>query len=218
MNWFRVFRPTQLLLSRYTRTATPARAAIARFGRPVCTLADRPIAGLRELGMTVANPGRARSRTLDDAALLDLIAEASGTRRLRPRYDLQSLGQVLDTWRHAKHRGAFVQMAVESADGEPLGWYLGHVQRDGTSEIIQIGAYGGAEETVLGRMLFDCMRGGSALVQGRSETRLLRPALVNQCFFRPAAWMLVHSRNEEIMNAFRSEDVFLSGLENERPW
>jgi len=55
-------------------------------------------------------------------------------------------------------------------------------------------------------------------VQGRSETRLLRPALVNECFFRPAAWMLVHSRNEEIMNAFRSEDVFLSGLENERPW
>ena len=30
--------------------------------------------------------------------------------------------------------------------------------------------------------------------------------------------MLVHGRNEEIVDAFTSEDMFLSGLENERPW
>ena len=58
MNWFRVFRPSQLLLSRYTRSATPARRVIARVARPVCTVVDRPIAGLSELGMSVDRPAR----------------------------------------------------------------------------------------------------------------------------------------------------------------
>jgi hypothetical protein len=218
MNWFRVFRPSQLLLSRYTRSGTPARRAIARIGRPVCSLVDRPLAGLRELGMAVEDPGKTRSRPLDDAELLDLIDEVSRTRRLRPRYDAGSLGLVLDSWRQATHRGTFTQALVEGPAGEPLGWYLGHVQLDGTSEIIQIGAHDGSDEIVFGRMLVDCERRGSALAQGRSETRLLRPAIANGCFFRPAAWTLVHSRNEAIVDAFEAEDVFLSGLENERPW
>jgi hypothetical protein len=218
MNWFRVFRPTQLLLSRYTRTTTPTRRALARIGRPVCTLADRPIAALRELGMAVEDPGRVRSRRLDDTELLDLVTETSAARRIRPQYDPRSLGRVLDLWRRATHRGEFVQTLVESADGKPLGWYLGHVKPADTSEIVQIGAHEGSEELVFARMLFDSKQTGTALVQGRMESRLLRPALANECFFRPAAWMLVHAKDPAILDTFTSEDVFVSGLENEYPW
>ena len=67
-------------------------------------------------------------------------------------------------------------------------------------------------------MLFDCMTRGSAVVQGRADSALLRPALANDCLFWPSAWMLVHARNQDLFDAFASEDMFLSPLENERPW
>ena len=87
-------------------------------------------------------------------------------------------------------------MLIESVDGEPLGWYLGHVQRDGTSEIIQIGALDGSDEVVLGAVLHDCMTRGAALVQGRSEARLLRPALVEQLLL-PARRVDARARTEQ---------------------
>jgi hypothetical protein len=218
MSWFRVFRPSQLVLHRYTRAATPAQRVLARVGRPVCTLVDRPIGAVRELKTSVPDPAPVRSRPLPDAELLELITDASGTERLRPRYDEHSLSRVLDVWRRARHRGSFTQRVVESADGSTLGWYLGHVQPDGTSEIIQIRSRDGSDEAVFGCMLFDCSSRGSALVQGRARTGMLRPALANDCFFRPTAWMLAHTRNAEIFDAFAAEDIFLSALENERPW
>ena len=181
-------------------------------------MVDRPIGALRELGTSVADPAPVKSRPLPTSELLDLIADVSRPRRLRPRYDEGSLARVLDVWRHARHRGSFAQRVVEGADGRPLGWYLGHVQRDGTSEIIQIGARDGSEEVVFGCMLFDCMSRGSALVQGRADTALLVPRSPNACFFRPMAWMLAHARDPAIFDALACEDMFLSPLENERPW
>jgi hypothetical protein len=206
------------VLSRYTRAATPMRRTIARVGRPLCTVVDRPMGAVRELRTSVADPAPVRSRPLPTSELLELIAEVSRPRRLRPRYDERSLGRVLDVWRRARHRGSFTQRVVESADGMPLGWYIGHIQRDGTSEIVQIGARDGSEVPVFGCMLFDCKSRGSALVQGRADTTLLRPAIANDCFFRPTAWMLAHARDAEIHDALAREDVFLSALENERPW
>jgi hypothetical protein len=216
--WFRVFKPSQLVLSRYTRSARPTMRRVARLGRPATRLVDRPMRGVRELKMSVPDPAPVRSRPLADGELLDLITEASRARRLRPCYDQRSLTRVLDVWRRATHRGEFSEMAVEGADGRTLGWYLGHVQPDGTSEIIQVGTRKGSEEIVFGCMLHDCMSRGSALVQGRADSALLRPAIANECFFRPTAWMLAHSRNTAIFDAFASEDIFLSPLENERPW
>ena len=62
------------------------------------------------------------------------------------------------------------------------------------------------------------MSSGTALVQGRLDPRVQHAALANDCFFRPAAWTLAHARDRAPLDALEQADVFLSGLENERPW
>jgi hypothetical protein len=109
-------------------------------------------------------------------------------------------------------------MAVEDRSGDLLGWYLCCLQRDGTSEVVQIGAVDGAMDRVLGRAISDAWRGGSAMVQGRLEPALLEAALVNRCWLRPAPWTVVHTREPRILEAMDADDVFLSALENEQPW
>jgi hypothetical protein len=218
VNWFRVFRPSNAVLSRFTRSATPAGRLLAAAARPVCDLIDRGAARVSELGTTVGPPADVRSRPLATTELLHCIESATRHHSIRPAYDERSLRWVLDLRARATHRGSFRSAAVENVRGDVLGWYLCHLQRDGTSEIIQIGSLGGAMEPILGRALYDCMAGGSALVQGRLEMTFLKDALVNDCLFRPAAWILTHSRDPAITAAFASGDVYVSGLEIEQPW
>jgi hypothetical protein len=218
VNWFRVYRPSRTVTSRLMRSSTASHRLLARFAAPVGDLLDRGMRRVPELTTQVEAPRNTRSRPLTVSELLRCIDAASQGRRLRPVYDEQSLAWVIDLRKGATHRGSFEMMAVEDSKGNPLGWYLCHLQQAGVSEIVQIEALDGPMELVLGRALFDCMRRGSAMVQGRLETALLKPALLNECFFRPAAWLNVHSNNPEIYDAFEAEDVFLSPLENELPW
>jgi hypothetical protein len=217
-SWFRLFAPAQLALDRYTRVATPVRRLLARAGRPVCRMLDRVAAHVGDLDADIEETYPTSSRPVGVAELLSLVDEEASRRRLRPRYDAGSLQWVLADRRRAAHRGVFVQNVVERADGQRLGWYLAHMKRGGASEIVQMGAADGALEIVLGRALLDSARHGSAMVQGRLDGHLLRPALVNGCFARPTAWMMAHARDPAILEAFAHDDVFCSPLELEQAW
>lgn len=216
-NWFRVLRPTELLVDRFARTATRTRTLAAGAARPVGRALDGRARRVDRLAAPT-RPGGLRSRPLDPAGLADLIAAQAAGRRLRPAYDGTDLARVIDLRRGARHRGEFVMRVVERADGSPLGWYLAHVRPGGTSEVVQLGGEEGALDTVLATAIADCDERGSALVQGRLDAQLLRAVRVNECYTRPAPWMLVHSRRPEIVDAFAAGDVWCSPLENEVPW
>ena len=218
VNWFRAVRPSLAALTHFTRSRTPSRKLLAGVGRPVCRLIDNVAASVPDLGTLVEPPRGVRSRPLSTAELLECIWSVSQSRRIRPTYDASSLEWVLELRRRAEHRGRFEQVAVVDDDGGLLGWYLCHLQRDGTSEVIQMGVLDDAMELVFARALYDCTRRGSALVQGRLEMSYLKEALINGCLFRPAPWMLARSANPAILDAIQAEEIFLSSLENELPW
>ncbi|MBI4638171.1 MAG: GNAT family N-acetyltransferase [Candidatus Rokubacteria bacterium] len=149
--------------------------------------------------------------------LLEGLERLSGDRALRPEYDARALRWLLELLARKTAHGAFRTVVVRDGRGEAAGWYLYYLNPGGPSEVVQIAARSDSMGEVLEHLFHDAWRHGAVAVSGPLDPTALRAAPDRYCLFHHdgGAWMLIHSRHPEVLEAIHRGDAFLSRLEGE---
>jgi hypothetical protein len=210
--WSRALRPARYLVSRITRRR-PLKA-LAFAARPLADIADRVVArhALRWFPRGVAGH---TSENLDLDTLVTCLPTVCRERPLRPDYDARSLQWLLELMSDANPTKPLRKQLVRNAQGEVVGWFLYFLERGGESSVVQMAASKRSAEAVLQMLLADAWSQGSVVLSGRFEPGFVGPLSSHGCAFSHGPWMLVHSKQPDVLDAILSGEAFLSRLEGE---
>jgi hypothetical protein len=213
--WTRALRPARYLLGVLKHRGLPLSAAMTL--HPACQAVDAMVGifGRRRRLL----PSAALSDDLDAVTLLSYLSAFASDRALKPCYNITTLSWLLETLGEAAHRGHLYKVAVRTASGRPLGWYVYYLGLSGTAEVLQVGGKDDALHEVLDHLFDHARQRGAVAVTGPMDARLVGALSDKHCaFHRPRnTWALIHSRDARIAQAIHSGDAFLSRLEG-APW
>ena len=214
LHWTRLLRPARHALSLLEgRARVPA--VVARAVRPLCAMADAPIARLRPNGFQRQDPDIVEEAP-EPAMMLACLPDILKGSALQPAYDASSLAWLLRQSALKTRHGKLRSRLVRDRAAGPLGWYLYYLQPGGASEVLQVAAREGAFDRVLQRLLADAWHGGATAVRGRLDPRFVQELSDRHCWFRrEGTWMIAHSRHSEVMHALHRGEAFISRLEGE---
>ncbi|MCI0393134.1 MAG: GNAT family N-acetyltransferase [Acidobacteria bacterium] len=217
IHWTRPLRPSRFvvsLISSFFEERKPWSYLVSA-SRPICNLADAIV--VRKLPRYFRQTApQVSAEDLKIETLLRYLSEFSNTRPLWPEYDDRSLKWLFEAITQKEHNGALRGMSVHNAKREMIGWYLYHLKPGGTSTVLQIVARNNSMSEVLDHLFYDALRQDSVAVSGRLDPRFMREVSDKYCFFncgRP--WVLIHSRNPDLLRVFNNGDAMLSKLEGE---
>jgi len=210
----------------WTRVLRPSRYALAvvrnRRGWKTAATLVRPIGGLLDaIAVNLAkSPFRrpacaAGATAIDDERLLDYVVEFQRDRALHPDWSLHEWQRVLRRAEQKEGCGIFNRVAVTDDKGVVVGVYLYYLNRDGTSEVLQIVAQPRAARQVFGHLLDHAWRGGAAAVSGRLQPEWMQVLSENRCLFHRGPWMLVHAKRPDLCQAFYEGTASFSRMEGE---
>jgi hypothetical protein len=207
IGWIRLFGPWRYAVSRgaspAARVAQPLSAALDAVSTRVASRALRPPAP------------HAVAEELTPEALVEQVAAAPPSVRVRPAYDVDFLEWLFGALAAVRSRGSLVRRLVRAED-RVLGWYVYYLQRGGVSQVVQIGGRERDMGDVLDHLFADAHSGGSIAVQGRLEPHLREPLTARRCLFRSTGnRSLIHSADTEITNAIAFGHSLVSRLEGE---
>ena len=108
-----------------------------------------------------------------------------------------------------------LQKVLVKAGKTIVGWYVYYLNPQGLSEVVQLCARDPYADDVVEHLFHHARGQGASALIGRPEANLLESLHRKHCllYSSPRQWMLVHSRRPELVNAFLSEDVFLTRLD-----
>ncbi|HYU08084.1 MAG TPA: GNAT family N-acetyltransferase [Gemmatimonadales bacterium] len=213
LQWQRPVRPARHSLSWLHARGVPG--VITHGLRPLGSLADAVVARLSTRRFRDLFAGYA----VEDLPV-DLLAqrfdELCSDRALRPEYDERSLHWLLNVAEQNQPDRVLRRRVVRDARGEVVGWFLYYLAPGGESEVVQLVARKGAGEAVFHALLDDAWRGGTVMLTGRLEPRLVREMSALHCYFRQGGhWTLAHAKQPDVLEAILSGNAFLSRLEGE---
>lgn len=213
-HWRKPLRPVSFALSllkehKAARVAAAAATPLLPLGDAIANRLIKPPNGRAISTMT---------EPLTAAMLVPLIKEFYGNFSLVPKYDERSLDWLLNYETQEQRFGSLQSAVVKNADGKTLGWFIYHLKKGGSSQVLQIGARENTIETVLDALFRHAVRGGALELTGRMEPVFMREFNQRRCIIVPArSWVLVSSKNPEVLSAFAEGKAFLSRLEGD-PW
>jgi hypothetical protein len=208
LRWTRALRPGRYILARLQarRSLAPLALALVPLGRAVDgALARRPAAP--------ASCGE----DLDEEIFLARLAEVSRERALRPDYDGSSLRWLLKKLAGMKEYGELRKVQVRNSERKIIGWYLYFLKPGGIGEVVQIAARGNDLEEVLDHLFYDGWRQGMAAVSGLLDPISMAAFRAKRCFFYGGSWVMVHSKDPDLLQTIDRGDAFLTRLEGEWP-
>ena len=210
--WSRALRPARYLVSRITGRRPLKSLAFA--ARPLADIADRVVArhALRWFPRPVAGH---TSENLDLDTLVTCLPTVCRERPLRPDYDARSLQWLLELMSDANPTKPLRKQLVRNAQREVVGWFLYFLERGGESNVVQMAASKRSAEAVLQMLLADAWSQGSVVLSGRFEPGFVGPLSSHGCALSHGPWMLVHSKQPDVLDAILSGEAFLSRLEGE---
>jgi len=212
--WARVLRPGQFVVN-FLRQKSERLTPLTYGLKPASMAADL-VAGWVKPNDFEAIVGDATSEELTPATLLQCIPKFAGGVSLTPEYDQQSLSWLLAMAELKRQYGVLRRVAVRSARGDVIGWYLYYQKRAADGHVLQFMARKDSVHQVLNHLFLDASRLGSSSLSGRFEPRFMHQLSENYCYFRSGTWMLIHSGDPELMHAICRGDAFLTWLEGER--
>ena len=135
---------------------------------------------------------------------------------LLPVYTLQSISWLFEVLSKESRFGAFRKIAVRDHDGGVAGWYVYNALQGGRGEVLQVCATPRTISAVLDHLFHDAWRHGCTDLAGRVDPLFMKDFSEKHCLITPGRdWMLIHSRQPEIMNAIFRGDAFLTRLEGD---
>lgn len=208
--WTRLLRPVELALTRWGAGRRGVRAMI-----PACRVVDAVLA--RVSGNPFRPPAvSSRGQDLDGRALSACLTEVAPRRALRPAYDGQAAAWLLRMLARRPGSGTVRKVLVRGADGKIAGWYVYCGHRRDVIEVLQVGAREEQIGVVLDHLFAQAWHEGALALVGRIDPRLMSAFSARRCFFHHrGGWMLIHSRDPELLQAIQRGDAFLSRLEGE---
>ena len=213
LQWQRPVRPVRHSLSWLRAHGVPA--VITQGLRPLGTIADAVVARL--------GPGRfgasLAGHTTEDLPL-DVLATHLGAlcadRALRPEYDEPSLRWMLNVAERNEPDRVLRRRLVRDPHGEIVGWFVYYLGPGAESEVLQLLARKGSADAVFDALVADAWSGGTAMLSGRLEPRMVKEMSARHCYFRHTGhWAVAHSKHPAILQAILNGDAFLSRLEGE---
>ncbi len=217
LNWMKVLRPGMLPLAMLSKSRLGK--PIAWAGRPVAALADRLLRRANSK-FTKLNPEpKAQAEPLTPELFWELFPQFGRADDVRPVYDRETIDWVWERLDFMyRDAGASEQILLRSARGEPLGWYVYQLSETGIARVSQIVAHPHTISQVLDHMLQRAASRGAVAVVGRVVPRFLQAICDQNCLIlRRSTYVLVHSRDPEIAEAFVNGRAFLSLLDAEGP-
>jgi hypothetical protein len=150
-----------------------------------------------------------------DTMLQDLPKFSSG-RDLIPAYTKESLKWLFDILSREQRFGALRKVLVKDSVGTNIGWYIYHLNPTGRSEVLQIAGTSGSYREVLHHLLYDAREHGSPEIAGRVDPLFMKEYADRYCLFFPgSAWVLMHSKIPDVVNAINAGNVFLTRLDGD---
>jgi hypothetical protein len=209
--WVRLLRPCELAVSRWGKGR--------RTGAPVSTLVSRVMDGVLKrwpVGSLRVPPLERPGEDLDGDTLAECIAEFTRSRALRPQYDGRTATWLLEILARKPGCGTLRRALVRSASGEIAGWYIYCGDRGSVGEVVQVGARDGRIGEVLDHLFAQAWRDGMIALVGRIDPRYMGAFGARGCFFQHrGGWMLVHTKDAELIQAIQQGNAFLTRLEGE---
>lgn len=150
-------------------------------------------------------------------ALLELVDQFATSYSLRPKYDLASLKWVLQTAAQNTYEGNIRQVLLRTQGGDVVGWYIYYSNPGKTGRVLQMVARNHASQPVLDHLLYTAWQEGMTALSGRFAPHFAEALQQRHCIVRLGTWMLIQSRNPELLGKVCLGDAFLSDLEGEWP-
>lgn len=135
-------------------------------------------------------------------------------RAILPCHDLTSMDWLVQMAEQSEDEGPLAKCAVRSR-GVDLGWFVYYRNRNAVGRVLQLVGFGNSYEAVLDCLLQDASQHGVAALWGRAEPGKNVALTKRRCVFRGMPWVLVHSRERQIVDAFQQADALVTGFEGE---
>jgi hypothetical protein len=207
--WLRLLQPAQFLSHRMLP------AALTHVFSPLSRLADAIIARMPFSPFRQSESG-VYGEELSQEVLISCLSKFSWGCSLRPVYDDRSLEWLMNVLAQNASPGALQKIAVYNRDRKIIGWYLYQLTADGLGEVLQIGAEPNSMAMVLGHLFHHAWRQGATALSGRIEPRFMQQFWEkNSVYQYRGYWMLIHSKQPELLEAIQRGDAFLTRLEGE---
>jgi len=217
LDWIRILSP-----ARYGLDIMSRRLRLARLLQPLADGADRLIRrgskNARHRWSHVPG-GFSQSAALviedtDDGTFGAIVRECVASHALHPAWSDDQLG-VVTSARHKPDWGNVARRVVRERSGRPIGAFIYHARPGHVARVLQLLATPGREDAVFDCLLADAGRAGATALHGRSQPWLLETLMRRRCMLFNNDWSVVHSRDPEILAAFKHGDAFFNGLAGE---
>jgi len=212
LSWKRALRPARHLVSRISKRRLLKPLAFA--ATPLADLADTIGARYARRRIPHSAAGHT-SEDLDPETVVTSLPTVCRERPLRPDYDVTSLQWLLEVMSRAGHTTRVRKQVVRNAQHEVVGWFLYSLEESGESTVLQMAASKRSAEAVLESLLADAWSQGAVVLSGRFDAGFVGPLSSQGCALSQGPWMLVHSKQPDVLDAILSGEAFLSRLEGE---
>ena len=148
-------------------------------------------------------------------AELRALQQQVTNRAIMPVRDQTCLDWLVEMAEQSEQEGPLAKCAVRSKAGKDLGWFVYYRSRNATGRVLQLVGLGSSYETVLDCLIHDASKHGLSAIWGRTEPGKNTVLAKRHCVFKGAPWVLVHSKNREIIDSFLQADALFTGFEGE---
>ncbi len=208
VEWFRFFRPWQVLAERLgARRRSPAE----RLSSLLDSLTTRLPTRLRP-----PPPPTAPLERLGAPELVGAMAALGPAWRAYPDYDLAYCDWLLAELNRVRAHGTLVCRLVRDGKGD-VGWYIYYARAGRVGHVLQLVARPGHTGAVVDALFHDAFRRGLTGLRGRMEQRLLETLSSRRVFLRRSTMgdTLIHARKPELERVLLSGEAPLSRLDGE---
>ncbi len=215
MHWSRPLRPALYAVYGASRFGKGRLSGAFALGcKPICKIVDAIAARLP------SSPFRQTSRLISEEeltaeALVACLRDFPASHSLRPEYETESAGWLLDFMARMNAYGSLRKVLLRNRENKIIGWYLYCLRRGGVGEVVQVGAAHSSFAVVLDHLFYDAWSHDAIALHGRLDSRLSQESLGRYCFYFPGNRLLVHSRDPELTRQIQNGSAFLTRLDGE---
>ncbi|OCP15353.1 MULTISPECIES: hypothetical protein [unclassified Ensifer] len=218
LDWVRVIRPSTFTLSvaehriKLARLINPLAHAFDRFYRNRMGRGERRWSAVPESGTGQAN---FRVGEIDRSGFADLVGPLTAQFPLRPDWAEGQLDNILADAVQKPDQGDAIFASVTARTGTVVGAFAYHSRSGDIGRVLQILALPGQAGPVIDCLIDHAAARGVAGLRGRTQPALLEAMLGRRIAFVHMASTVVHSRDDELVQAFRHSQGFINGLAGE---
>lgn len=209
--WTRPLRPARLVLS-LLRTRPPT-APFAMAAAPLAPLVDAIATRMPQSPLCQSRP-EVDGEELTERTILSYVSRCMPA-SLRMDYDPATLAWVIRLARRRMRSGTFRAIVVRRGD-RIIGWYVYHLDSDGTAQVLQMAAEAHGLSEVVEHLFYQAGMSGANAVSGRVDPRHLQALTDRHCLLhRRGPWVLLSSKHSELLRSFETGDACFSRLDGE---